>query len=297
MGMRRGHDNGWMFDDKDKLIAINLGADFTAEHEWGIQKLNRTLGVAEDDKVLGIERYRITLPHPECVLLFEEMVKEKPYDKPRAKAKEVLHTALVVVEPYDVKYYKDRKMEDLARSGELSLYGEQTLGTAWCESSFGIRTNSEKEVVFLKKLRDAIMNKEAAMWLGGGHVFQNAGLCIGIIDAIPEASKKLMYDAHVDYNKLQEASAKTGIKEKIDALNEEWRKQNPRSYNPPLGYYALRPAWFKGLGRGLKSAHPVMYWLNPQNQDVNDSNWYTVEQLEQWIKGEGPVLKKDKKVS
>ena len=37
--------------------------------------------------------------------------------------------------------------------------------------------------------------------------------------------------------------------------------------------------------------YEVVFWLNPQEQQIYDANWYTVEQLDQWAKGEGPVIK------
>jgi len=270
MGMRRGNDNAWMFDENDHMIAINLGADFTAEHEWGIKDLYRTLGIKHDESVLGIERYRVTLPHPESVILIEQSKND---------------AALIVVDPFDVRYLVGKKLDDISH-GELSIYKDQDLATAWDGKSLGVRVKKPKNIKHLRRIHKAIVEKEAAVWLGGGHVFQNGGLVVGIINAIPEVLKKQMYDAHVDRAKLEKASEATGIKQKIDALK--------GGYYAPCGYYALSPAWFKNLGRGLESAHPVMYWLNPREQEKNQANWYTVEQLEQWMKGEGPVLKSNK---
>ncbi|MGH2611519.1 MAG: hypothetical protein ACRDFB_00545, partial [Rhabdochlamydiaceae bacterium] len=69
MGMRRSNGSGFMFNTQNNLFAVNLGADFVAEHEWGIKQLNKTLGVSDDQNILGIDRYRVTLPYPECVIL------------------------------------------------------------------------------------------------------------------------------------------------------------------------------------------------------------------------------------
>lgn len=268
MGMRRGRDNGWM-EHEGKLIAINLGADFTAEHEWGIKELQQTLGVNPDPKVLGIERFRIRKSNNDCVLLVENK-------------KDV---SLLVVKQYDIKYVAEKGVDMFS---ELKPYKDE-LATAWCEGSLGIRSKNPEDVEKIKLIHKAIINRDAAIWLGGGHVFQNAGLVIGIISQVPEHLKKEMYDAHVEANKLQEASEKTGIKAKLDAVNEKYREENRGSIYPPCGYYALKPSWIKD---GTKSKHPVMYWLNPMEQQNNKYGWYTVEQLELWAEGKGPVVEK-----
>ena len=52
-------------------------------------------------------------------------------------------------------------------------------------------------------------------------------------------------------------------------------------------YLCLSPQWISG---DRKSQHPVMYWLNPADQDKNNAGWFTVEELDQWIAGTGPVV-------
>lgn len=272
MGMRRGRDNGWLFDANDHMIALNLGSDFCAEHEWGVKELYQTLGIAHDENVLGIERYRVTLPDPACVVYNE---------------KNKNNASLYVIEPFDVRhnYFKEENYDR-----ELKGCRDEELATAWCGKSFGIRVKKPKNIKHLRRIHKALLEKKAVIWLGGGGVFHNAGLVIGIIDAIPADRKQEMYNAHVDANKLSEASNRTGIKERIDTLNNKFLEEHRGCYERPCGYYSLKPAW-RNSGN---SAHPVMYWLNPMQQDKYASGWYTVEQLEQWIDGKGPVIKPPK---
>ena len=278
--MRRGHNNGWLEDDNKQMVAINLGADFTAEHEWGIKELHETLGVKNDENVMGIERYRVRKPNMDTIVLIEE-------NKNNA--------ALVCLRyASDVKYLAGQKLEKMFH-GELSIYREDELATAWDGSTFGIRVKKPVNIKRLQRLYDAIQKKEAAVWLGGGGVFQNAGLCVGIINAIPEHLKEQMKAAHVDRDKLEKASVATGIKQKIDALNEAYRQKHKddfrAAWDMPCGYYALSPAW---LHNDQKSAYPVTYWLNPREQQKNHYGWYTVEELEQWMEGKGPIIEKAK---
>lgn len=276
--MRRGHDSSWMEDDNKQMIAINLGADFTAEHEWGIKELHQTLGVTDDENVMGMERYRIRKPKMDNIVLIEE-------NKNNA--------ALICLQyQSDMKYLAGQKFDKMFH-GELNFHGDEELATAWDGKTFGVRVNRPVNIKRIKRLYDAINNKEAAIWLGGGHVFRNAGLVIGLINSIPEHLKQQMYEAHVDTKKLYDASDKTGIKIKIDAINEAHTKKYKGDVNTlwrtPCAYYSLRPGWISDKS---KSAYPVWYWLNPREQEKNQSGWFTVEQLEQWTKGEGPVSKK-----
>ncbi len=277
MGNRRGQNGGWM-EHEGKMIAVNLGADFTAEHEWGIKELNKLLNISVDTNVLGIDRYRIRSTNPKSLHLVEQSKNE---------------AALVVLEPDSVKYYLGKKLDEYF-NGEMRIY-DNDFASAWCEGSFGINVKGKENIEKLKKIQQAIYNRDAAMWLGGGAIFSNAGLVIGIISEIPEHLKKEMYDKHVEANKLQEASEATGIKAKIDAVNEKWYAENRGSIYPPCGYYALRPSW----NNGGVTKHPVIYWLNPQEQQKNHYGWYTVEELELWIEGKGPIVERaaEKKAS
>lgn len=275
--MRRGHRNGWLEDDNKQMVACNLGSDFTAEHEWGIKELYQTLGVKNNEKVMGIERYRVSNPMMDNIVFIEENNN---------------NAALICLQyTSDIKYLVGQKLDKMFH-GELNIHGEEELATAWDGKSLGIRVKRPVNIKRIKRLYEAIKNKEAAIWLGGGHVFQNAGLVIGIINAIPQNLKDQMHEAHVDRKKLEDASYATGLKQKIDALNEAYAKKNPGYLcYTPCGYLTLSPAW---LSKDRKSDHPVQYWLNPLEQKKNDSGWYTVEELEQWMKGEGPVIEKAK---
>jgi hypothetical protein len=269
--MRKGYDNCWL-EQGGKIFGINLGSDFTAEHEHGVKELNQCLGVDNKDH-LGIEKRRIRKPNVDGVVWVE--------DGDTA--------ALLIVKPYEVKYFVGRKINELSQ--ELRFYDKEDIATAWSGNDLGILVRGEENIKRLKKIYAAILNKEAAIWLGGGGGFKNAGLCLAIINEIPEDLKKTMHDADVDSNKLMVASEKTGIKQKIDKINSDFREKNKGYgyYDVPCGYYALSPAWINEDHKE-KSAYPVVYWLNPMQQDKNNFGWYTVEQLLEWVdEGKGPI--------
>src|SRR6185436_440352 len=64
------HDNGLIRDEQGNLVGVNLGWDFTAEHEWGVRGIKQDLGV--DGKGYGPDRHRIrdvrSIRTEECVV-------------------------------------------------------------------------------------------------------------------------------------------------------------------------------------------------------------------------------------
>jgi hypothetical protein len=114
------------------------------------------------------------------------------------------------------------------------------------------------------------------MWIGGGGVFQNGGLVLAIASKMPADKKQTMYDLDANHDKLLKASRKTGIEERLQKANKK--------------YFALSPRWAE-KDKELTTKFPVVYWLNPFEQHLNNHGWYTVEQLDQWIEGKGPIPK------
>ena len=48
-------------------------------------------------------------------------------------------------------------------------------------------------------------------------------------------------------------------------------------------------SWIKHNKR--ESKYPIMLWLNPMNQQIYNSGWFTIEMLEEWIEDKGPVIR------
>lgn len=282
--MRRGRDNGWLISEQGVFSGVNLGADFCAEHEWGIKELKKLLGVPDfkddDDHnyngLYGIERRRCSVSNKNCLTL---------------KVEKDVHN-LIAMPEWRMKYFLDEPVD----RRDLVFYGKEEMVTAWNESGFLIRVKGEDNISKLKTIYHNMLEGKCAIWLGGGGVFMNAGLCIAIIDAVPEESLAVMRNADIDREKLYIAAAKTGIVQKIDEANEAWCQMQEvetgrHCYDPKWGYFALSPRWANKEDR-RKTKHPVVFWLNPRHQDENNYGSFTVEQLEQWLQGKGPIPKK-----
>lgn len=270
--MRRGHNSSWLTHN-DTIIGVNLGADFTAEHEWGIDGIKKRLGIDSTGEP-GIERRRAKRICSDSVGLKEDGDR----------------LSLVVTWGYQ-EYWSQRDLDGKdCRCAEWAFREGDTLVCCWSGDSLIVRTNDDKGKTFLRDLHAALLSGGVAVWLGSSRLpILNAGLCLAIVDRVPEEYKATMRDADTNRERLTAAAEATGIKAKIDAANECWRKNRevetgrPCYDAAPYLYFALSPAW--------SPDGTVRFWLNPYHQDRNESGWFTVEQLEEWLQGKGPVVK------
>jgi hypothetical protein len=282
--VEKAFHSGWL-EIEGKLIGLNLGADYTAEHEIGISDLKRAFGIdGANGGGFGMRRTRPTWTKPAGIA--RRMITK--HDMVRLYMLKGKTKALLISEQKWVLERMDKHVEEKGVASlfktelprGVGVYGDEKLGCAWSDNDFGILGIGEN-VAKIVELHEAIMADKAAIWLGGGHVFQNAGLVICIADRIPQDKLDLLKEADLDVEKLQAASDATGITKRL----EEAKK----------GYFACSPHWFnkefKPQNQEKKSAHPVIYWLNPMEQNDNNYGWYTVEELDQWIEGKGPIPK------
>lgn len=244
--MRRGNNNGFVRDQTGVLVAINLGADFTAEHEWGIGGIGRAFGI--DSEKMGIDRYLVTRV-PDLIDVFDRG-KVRGFVFGVGAVREKLPTKMVV-----------QMAEEYREDFELS--------TAWDGSSFAALTTNVDVAKNLTAILEALRAKNAVIMLGGGGVFQNAGLVIGIADRIPQDIRNNWLQVHREQKQLADDFAATGIEERLRAAGLRW--------------FSLRP-------RRLENGE-IRVWLNPMEQHAFNSNWFTIADLDEWAKGRGPVVK------
>jgi hypothetical protein len=246
--MKRTYNGQIVVDEQGQLAGIALGADYCAEHEFGISSLQFAFGLQTDEKTWGIERRRVRQVPKGLVLLHQKKKKEQ--------------CAALVFERYCD--------ENRAIPSTLVFYGDEELVCAWDESSFGVMVR-QKDEKYLTEMIQAFRNHDVAIGLSGGHVFQNAGLSLMIISRLPKETLDTIYEADKDYYMLKKAAAKTGIEERL-------KKAGKR-------YFALSPRWADGTKKAVK------FWLNPCDQHIYNSGWYSVQDLDNWIQNKGPIIK------
>jgi len=262
--MRRGNNNTFVCTADGTFVGVNLGADYTAEHEWGIAGLKRHFGIegVKDgliSKRVGIDARRVTLLPPHFKLIkksgFTYLVSTSNYGGLDAVNKKDLDR---MIGAYWTSYNKKDK--------------EIVLQTAWDEKSFGIAAKGADGKKYLTELFEAFNNNDAIITFGhDGNPFSNAGLMLLIASKLPQDYVDSQAAADLDKIKLDKAAKKTGI---IDRLAKADRR-----------YFACSPRWAD------ETKTEVMFWLNPQEQHKNDSGWMTVADLDDWIAGKGKVIK------
>lgn len=255
--MRHANDAEVMKID-NKLVGFNLGADFCAEHEWGIN------GILSDFKVdknkIGIDGRMITIvPNS---LIYKDITYKK------------MKCHLLVLMPY---YDKDFKItKTVLDNWELYDYCLEKVGitTAWDEGSFAILV-TDKYKDELNELYTAFLNLDIAIGIAPSKIFRNGGLKFCIKSNLPAETIKSIKDADLDYIALQKAVKKTGI---VKILEKAGKK-----------YLALSPEWKD------ETKKDIIFWLNPYHQDIDNFGWYTIEDLIEWTKGIGKIPKKNER--
>ena len=242
----------------NNFIGFNLGADFCAEHEWGIKRLQKAFGCyydPDDFSVMGLDRFHSTLVPPVVSL----------YNFQRDKIK---YTGL-----YVSSYPYSFSVPRLGRFLPLPT-DKCPVGAMWDEGEFLIVVpypDRDK----LKLIEEAINNKNIAIFINSSNnPFENGGLVIAIYDKIPQEISNSFLSSHKEFKELRELVLSTGIEEYLAKHNKK--------------YYALEPKLEdKGDGRV-----ELTFFLNPKEQSRYNFGWFTLEELKEWGEDRGPVIKR-----
>ena len=250
--MRQGYKNKFITIHSSKkaqnkgkeeiLVGIDLGSDYCSEHEWGIKDIRKYFGM--NDSGYGVNKRKISII------------------------------------PNNFKWVKTSKFEGFGFSKygcKIEEYpnlhiGSEGVWTGWSDRDFGAFSNKPEIISKLKEIFEAIKNLNACIWLGGGGVFENAGLVIAITDRIPKENLDDWYKADKEREQLLKDAKATGIAIRLEKAN--------------LRYFALSP-------RRAENGD-VIFWLNPYEQDIHNSCWCTVKDLDDWIAGKGKIIKSAK---
>lgn len=268
--MRQARDGSFLVSAEGKLIAINLGADFVAEHEWGVQRLKSSFGIPTyqktDNTDAGVARRK---------------VRSFPIEARYSSALQLLKLkdcTVLIFGGYGFDKVKDFK----TACGAMRVYGEitpekpkydgkpQDFLAAWDESSFGVVAKDEVACKHLETLYEAFKGLDAAIWVGGAGVFQNGGLVLAVYSNIPKENVDSMREKELEAVQVQVDMAETGIEKLLADAGKR--------------YYALSPS--------RKADGSLQFWLNPQDQRSYESRWSSLEELKQWAEDKGPIIKK-----
>lgn len=286
--MRRGYNGSIWRNDEQQVIAVNLGSDYCAEHEWGIDGIERSFNIQGRPK---IKMEGETIKEKLLELLNIESQKKMGIEARRINGlngyilKHNLNTKGVNVTIDELGTKKKKKIPTWGIYVQNSYYSNDEVNWKrivewynpekdeicghWCGNDFAFVTG-DKQVV--TDLMDAFEKNDIAIFVGSSGPFRNGGLIIAIISRLPKDYLDDMRESDIDTIELQKFVAKTGIH---DILKKSGKR-----------YYALRPRWTDD------TKSDVVFWLNPQEQDINNFGWFNIKELESWTKNEGPILKK-----
>lgn len=257
--MRISYDSKLLFDS-DKFIGVNLGADFCAEHECGINGIKEKLEI--DSSIPGVDGMKMN-----CI------PKEFYFDKVIIdKKKYYVFLCLSSVKFLNITKTAKGKVPLKVLREILPVYNLKKSGiaAAWDDEEFGFALSEkyEKEANLFYK---AFIEKDIIVSLSGGHVFKNNGLTFIIYSVFPQKYKDDILKKSISHKKLLEAVRKS----KIEKLLERKGKR----------YLALSPKWKDSTEK------EIIFWLNPYDETCN-YGWFSLKDLKNWAHNKGPIIKR-----
>ena len=264
--MRRANNAAVVENAAGELYAIDLGADFCAEHEWGNKEMRQAMCIPEDQKCDGLDYHTAKAPAGDKLITF--VSKGNHFIIYNSIPSYYLRDKERVAE-----YKKDISNGKRSELALLTWKGDKNppiLATAWDGGEFGIIISKDapvKLIEFGKKLAKAIETGDFAVWFGGtgGNPFARSGLVVAITSLVPQEIKDYMVEAYADQRRLEKADKDTGVKKLLEKKGKK--------------YFACSPRWADDTKTSVK------YWLNPMGQQNNESGWYSPQELMDWANG------------
>ena len=261
--VRRTYNSQYLCNEDGTFVGLNLGADYCAEHEWGIKELEATFGINRN--LVGIKG-RMIQKLPDVMETLEFQYRGVKY---------------IGLLCHSQRYYFTKMDKKLLKS-YLPTPFEHTkdcdFDALWDSYGFSVVLPISEREKF-NAIMKAIENKNLAIFVQGSkNPFGRGGLVLLIVDRLPKKYTDDMENADKDNIALLKEVQKTKIEEKLKKAN--------------LRYYALSPRWTKDLNmEGLQTRYKVVFFLNPHEQSKYNSGWVTVEDLLDWIKGKGKIVR------
>jgi hypothetical protein len=278
--MRRGRDGEIWRDDEGKMIAINLGSDYCAEHEWGIKGIRSKLKIPEKADVdlgrsafdfiknffglkqpVGLETRTMRSGLELVTNLGEKPVSYTSTDYKTKKKTTFKFWGITTYKPWS---------GSVDWKGYVGWYDpeRESFISQWDEGDFMI-LSEDKDLI--QELYDVFVKGDISVWIGGSGPFKNGGLTLAIASRLPQDFRDEMLSVDRDQLEIKKAAFETGIHNKLKEAGKN--------------YFALSPRWKD------ENKKEVVFWLNPHDQQNNNFGWYSAKELEEWIEGNGPIPK------
>jgi len=270
--MKRGYGGDFYEDEKGILLGINLGSDFTSEHEHGINGIKNSFKITNDDDILGIEKRMIKICPEEIIYNNDYELNGKHY------------VLLLLLEPWSARHSFEI-ISNLLSHELRPIHSNSDLICAWDSKTFGILV-SDRYKVELEALYTAFKNKDISIRIGALEYIQseanisgfyyrprldNGGLEFLIVSKLPSEIIDSFYTNDLSNMNLQKEVKATGIHDILKKAGKE--------------YHVLSPKWEN------ENKKEIIFWLNPFHQDIYNFGWYTIKDLKEWANNKGKVIK------
>lgn len=264
--MRRSNDykTQTLINKAGDIYGIVLAADSVSEHQNGIKDIHHAFGIKGGNG--DFDDF--------CATRYPNSLANKNYPATKATSrKNAAPKSSMIAMAYE---------DDIDSYAKMLTYRDFPVSSCWNERHFMMRGYGDEGQKVIEVIRKAITQKDLAIWTGGSTPFGGGGLAFAKRSMIDQENIDLFNKEKKEWRDLVAAAEATGIAKRLKEKNPVRNSMN----NEP--YYALAPNWINGK---KSSAHPVHFFLNPRDQKNNNFGWFTVEELDQWIEGKGPIPK------
>jgi hypothetical protein len=246
-------------DPTTRTLAVNLGADYCAEHEWGIKRLYEAFGVKSELKNYGLKRRKISkVPKS---LVWVKMIDGRQGFAYRDFWFRSAEESLVGdsdLKSYEVFDREKRKMKP----------NPVQLCCAWSDVDFACVSKDPTDIKYLREIFDQFQKKNIIFTFSNAlPAFENPGLIIAIADRMPNEVVEILTKADREAYEVEQFVVKSKVRE---LLKEKGK-----------GYFALSARrWDDGS---------IKFWLNPYDQHKVNYGYFTLEEVRQWADDKGPI--------
>lgn len=251
-------------DENDAIYGVILAGDYTSEHENGVERMQRRLGVNGSG------------PFASNVITgdISSLIHSGGFLSARFKNHKVIRDRGQFLTT-------SAKVADCP-SVMLAKRDDETVVTgAFDDSDFAIGLYGDAAPQIAQNLQEGFEQGDIAIWQGGApNPYSRGGLAIARASQVPQDWRRRYDELIAERAEVARLAEATGIVARIALANAQTSCGR-------LGYFALTPVrpMFERA-----TAHPVMFLLNPRQQKENAFGYYTVEDLDLWIEGKGPVV-------
>jgi hypothetical protein len=258
---RAHHQTAWRSSSTGDLVGIDFGYEFAAEHEIGISGIREAFGIKTfaGNQALNKIKRKIFGEIKPVLGIDARIIKTIPIT-----LQHKIKGDFTGIYYSSATSFSDSIFQDGIKqlSWEMSKPNGKDLVTFWGDNSFMIVSTNTAHMASLKK---AFHELNIVIMTG------KAGLCFLLKDKIDDRLKTELYASDLNAWELRKKSDEIGIEKELISAKKE--------------FYALRPNW-----KNIQTKE-IHFWLNPVDQKSFEAGWYTADELREWIKGTGPVVK------